>query len=1071
MKQPCEVDDCAEPHHKLLHPSKPKTNSSVQQRGVTFAHCSRQAGVLFKVLPVILSSNGKSVLTFAFLDNGSNLTLMEEEIADELGLQGNSPEDQRARQILAQTTRRTDSGRFECGLLWKSDDFELPGSYKMAERRMVCLEKKLGEDPALKMKVLEQIDEYLDRGYAHKATEDELRDSDQRRVWYLPIGIVQNPRKPGKVRIVWDAAARIGNTSLNSMLLTGPDLLTPLLKVMYGFRQRQYAAVGDVRKMFHQLLVRQEDRRAQRFLFRTDPEQAPIIYVMDVVVFGTSCSPCLAQHVKNANAEEYKDLYPDAASAIINKTYVDDFLDNRDSIEEMVRIVNEVRWIFDQAGFELRNWQSNSEDVLRRVGADINETAKSFSVEKSTIAERVLIMRWDPKDDLFVFDTQFREDLLPLLTGVIVPTKRQVLRVVMSHFDPLGIVAIYTVHGKILIQDVWRSRVSWDDPITAEDFESWQRWVRLVPNLTQVEVPRCYFPNYDPASYDSIEIHVFVDASLKAYCAAAYFRIIDNGSSRCALVAAKTKVTPLQTQSIPRNELSARVIGVRLLKSVLENHSIPVKKRYMWTDATTVLAWLRVDPRNYRQFVAFRVIEIQTETRVEEWHYVPSSLNVADKGTKWGSGPCFDPAIPWFTGPEFLYRAESEWPRQPAKYAEPQEEVRVVNHHVAVCDFVVDFTKFSSWGDLLKNIGYLYHFVHRCRSSPRVMTKSRVAVLEQKDYAAAERSVWRVIQSVEYTAEIATLLKNFELPSDQQTPLERSSLLKKLSPFLDDEGVLRMRSRINDAAIYYSYDFQNPVIVPRRSHVTELMIYKYHQRYGHANVDTVVNELRQRYYIARVRSVVKNVVKQCLDYFGPLIVKHRRSNEKRGAPQKIFSDSGTNFRGAARELVNETRAINRELAAIFTNEEIEWVFNPPSAPHMGGVWERKVRSIKEAFKSLHHRQHLNDEKLMTFLAQAGMMVNSHPLTCVPSAEEAVTPNNFLLMSSSGTNTSSRIPVDEEVPLRLNWKLMQQLLNQFWKRWIQGYLPTIARRTKWFSDVRPLQVDDPVVIVDETVRNG
>ncbi|XP_062714101.1 uncharacterized protein LOC134290893 [Aedes albopictus] len=1159
MKQSCEVDGCAETHHKLLHPSKPKTNSSVQpagSSGVIYAHCSRQAGVLFKVLPVILSSNGKSVLTFAFLDDGSNLTLMEEEIADELGLQGNvsslciqwtgsvtrkeptsrqvelrisgvhggpeytmsevqtvphldlpqqsldyeklskefphlrglpvrsfsnavpkvligldnaalkltldkrerrsrepiaaktrlgwtifggaqggqqradrvmlhvcncnedetlhnlvndyfsvetigvnptmpleSPEDQRARQILAQTTRRTDSGRFECGLLWKSDDFELPDSYKMAERRMVCLEKKLGKDPALKMKVLEQIDEYLDRGYAHKATEDELRDSDQRRVWYLPIGIVQNPRKPGKVRIVWDAAARIGNTSLNSMLLTGPDLLTPLLKVMYGFRQRQYAAVGDVRQMFHQLLVRQEDRQAQRFLFRTDPEQAPTIYVMDVVVFGTSCSPCLAQHVKNTNAEEYKDLYPDAASAIINKTYVDNFLDSRDSIEEMVRIVNEVRWIFDQAGFELRNWQSNSEDVLRRVGADINETAKSFSVEKSTVAERVLGMRWDPKDDLFVFDTQFREDPLPLLTGVIVPTKRQVLRVVMSHFDPLGIVATYTVHGKILIQDVWRSRVSWDDPITAEDFESWQRWVKLVPNLTQVEIPRCYFPNYDPASYDSIEIHVFVDASLKAYCAAAYFRIIDNGSPRCALVAAKTKVTPLQPQSIPRNELSAGVIGVRLLKSVLENHSIPVKKRYMWTDATTVLAWLREDPGNYRQFVAFRVAEIQTETRVEEWHYVPSSLNVADKGTKWGSGPCFDPASQWFTGPEFLYRAESEWPRQPAKFAEPQEEVRVVNHHAAVCDFVVDLTKFSSWGDLLKNIGYLYHFVHRCRSSPRVMTKSRVSVLEQKDYAAAERSVWRVIQSVEYTGEIATLLKNSELPSDQQMPLERNSLLKKLSPFLDDEGVLRMRSRINDAAIYYSYDFQNPVIVPRRNHVTELLIYKYHQRYGHANVDTVVNELRQRYYIARVRSVVKNVVKQCmwckvyrakpaeprmadlphprlkpyvrpftftgLDYFGPLIVKHRRSNEKRwvalftcltvravhvevvhslsaeackmairrfisrrGAPQKIFSDNGTNFRGADRELVNETRAINRELAAIFTNEEI-----------------------------------------------------------------------------------------------------------------------------------------------------
>ncbi|KXJ62358.1 hypothetical protein RP20_CCG018714 [Aedes albopictus] len=141
---------------------------------------------------------------------------------------------------------------------------------------------------------------------------------------------------------------------------------------------------------------------------------------------------------------------------------------------------------------------------------------------------------------------------------------------------------------------------------------------------------------------------------------------------------------------------------------------------------------------------------------------------------------------------------------------------------------------------------------------------------------------------------------------------------------------------------------------------------------------------------------------------------------------------------------------------------------------MGGVWERKVRSIKDAFKSLHHNQHLNDEELATFLTEAEMIVNSHPLTFVPledSTEEAITPHNFLLMSSSGANTASRIPISEEISLRVNWKLMLQLLNQFWKRWIQGYLPTIARRTKWFNDVRPLQVDDPVIIVDETVRNG
>ncbi|KXJ74069.1 hypothetical protein RP20_CCG014410 [Aedes albopictus] len=185
----------------------------------------------------------------------------------------------------------------------------------------------------------------------------------------------------------------------------------------------------------------------------------------------------------------------------------------------------------------------------------------------------------------------------------------------------------------------------------------------------------------------------------------------------------------------------------------------------------------------------------------------------------------------------------------------------------------------------------------------------------------------------------------------------------------------------------------------------------------------------------RVAPYVRPFTFTGLDYFGPLIVKRRRCNEKRwvalftcltiravhvevvhtlstescrlairrfisrrGAPQQIFSDNGTNFRGAAREIADEIKTINRELANSFTNAEIEWVFNPPSAPHMGGVWERKVRSIKDAFKSLHHNQHLNDEELATFLTEAEMIVNSHPLTFVPledSTEEAITPPQLL----------------------------------------------------------------------------
>ncbi|XP_062537781.1 uncharacterized protein LOC134206100 [Armigeres subalbatus] len=108
-----------------------------------------------------------------------------------------SEEDKRANRILSETTRRIAVG-FETGLLWKTDYVELPDSYPMALRRLQSLEKKLLKQPEIKIRVQEQIAEYEQKGYAHRITDAELRTADPRRVWYLPLGIVLNPKKPGK---------------------------------------------------------------------------------------------------------------------------------------------------------------------------------------------------------------------------------------------------------------------------------------------------------------------------------------------------------------------------------------------------------------------------------------------------------------------------------------------------------------------------------------------------------------------------------------------------------------------------------------------------------------------------------------------------------------------------------------------------------------------------------------------------------------------------------------------------------------------------------------------------------
>ena len=196
----------------------------------------------------------------------------------------------------------------------------------------------------------------------------------------------------------------------------------------------------------------------------------------------------------------------------------------------------------------------------------------------------------------------------------------------------------------------------------------------------------------------------------------------------------------------------------------------------------------------------------------------------------------------------------------------------------------------------------------------------------------------------------------------------------------------------------------------------------------------------------------------------------RRFSCRRGVPAEIFSDNATCFKGAD----NEMTRIYGECADKVVSAATAWHFNPPAAPHMGGIWERMVRSVKEAMKALDDGRTLSDEVLSTTLAEAEDMINSRPLTYVPqeSAEvEAITPNHFL----RGSVTSADMAVDdsEDIPkaLRDTYKRSQHLANQMWERWSKEYLPTINRRSKWYNETKPLQVNDLVFLADGKNRKS
>ncbi|XP_055623158.1 uncharacterized protein LOC129766604 [Toxorhynchites rutilus septentrionalis] len=523
-------------------------------------------------------------------------------------------EDGRALGILQCTTKRL-GNRFETGLLWKNDEFSFPDSYPNAVKRLKQLEQKLERNPAISENVHKQIVEYQQKGYAHLATPGELSGTDPCKAWYLPLNVALNPRKPGKIRLVWDAAAKVEGVSLNSQLLKGPDMLTPLVSVIIGFRERKIAFGADIREMYHQLRIIEADKQAQRFLFRANKTDPPSVYVMDVATFGSTCSPCSAQYVKNLNATEHADKYPEAAAAIINQHYVDDYFDSAETVEEAIRRAKEVRFVHSQGGFELRNWVSNSPEVLRLMGEEKAAQAIHFGRDKETGNERVLGIIWSPDQDTFSFSTEHRDHLRDYLSGTERPTKRIVLSCVMGFFDPLGLLAPFTVHGKILVQDLWRTGCAWDEKVDERCWTKWKRWIELLPDVENIQIPRCYFGDSLSSAVESLELHIFVDASEYAYGCVGYLRAVVEGTVRCSLIMSRSKVAPLKRQSVPRLKLMAAVLGARMLHTVINNHTVKFQRKVLWTDSQTVRSWIRSDQHNFKQFVAFRIGEILELTR------------------------------------------------------------------------------------------------------------------------------------------------------------------------------------------------------------------------------------------------------------------------------------------------------------------------------------------------------------------------------------------------------------------------------------------------------------------------
>ncbi|XP_037040000.1 uncharacterized protein LOC119077000 [Bradysia coprophila] len=668
--------------------------------------------------------------------------------------------------------------------------------------------------------------------------------------------------------------------------------------------------------MYHQVRVKQKDQNSQRFLWRDAKSNAkPDVYVMEVLTFGTNCSPSLAQHIKDKNASEFENEYPKAAAAIKQNHYVDDWLDSTHTVEDAICLAKQVKHVHQQGGFNLRKFISNSKEVLDALGDDSVQQAKNLDVNSTLGTQKILGMWWDAQRDCFTYSLKFTKLNEEVLLGLRAPTKREALKTLMSIYDPLGLIAFFLVYLKVLIQEVWKRKIAWDEQLPDDLNEKWKRWIRFLPMVQNVSIPRLYSDKISPGEAKTIELHTFVDASEYAYCAASYLRIEDHNGVDVVLVGAKTKVAPIKPLlTTPRLELLAAVLGTRLAKSIEQSLTLRIDKRYYWSDSRDVWCWIRSTTRKYRQFVAFRIGEILEETKEEQWRWVPGDINVADEGTKWKKNPNFDSNCRWFRGPEFLYQDESSWPPNLSSGETTEEEIHVhlpiiikANPHSSIVP-----ENFSKWSRLVNVQALVNRFVQTLKA--KINGQSAIkGPLSSVEINQAEITLFKMAQFDCFHSEIERL-KNPKKKFGPKSYVAKSSPIYKLSPYLEEDGLLRVKGRIDNIG-GVKFDTKRPIILPRGHKITDLLVNNYHRMYLHGNNETVINELKQKFVIPKVRAVVRGIVSQCqfcknkkakptmpemgslpvsrlspgirpftytgVDYFGPINVLQPRGTEKR----------------------------------------------------------------------------------------------------------------------------------------------------------------------------------------------
>ena len=418
---------------------------------------------------------------------------------------------------------------------------------------------------------------------------------------------------------------------------------------------------------------------------------------------------------------------------------MDDFIKSVETPEEAIEVFNQLQLPLSRHGFELKKWISNNDAVTKAIPEDLKSISntKQVEVEPNKEGSSVLGLQWTVIDDsLQVCRGTNKEVDAPI-------TQRKIFSLISSVFDPIGLFAPFSVHMRRLLKGIWtRNGQPWENEVELGDEAEFLRWKEQLPIVAERSIDRRYFNR----EREKTELHVFADASEDTMCTVAYLRSQPKRySDDLAFVIGKFRVAPMRHLSIPRLELQAAVMAVRLKEQIVKEHEMEINSGSFWSDSTTVLQWIHSSHRKQQVFVADRVAEILDTTDVSQWKRVSGINNPADIGIR---------AInieelkrsDWLTGRAWLKRSESEWPEQVNLiFASDEENIpsSVFMIQAEEKKAVFQWERFSDFNRLVNTVAYVQRALNKHKPATLVVSIEEKKSKSNNLQSTTARTVWR----------------------------------------------------------------------------------------------------------------------------------------------------------------------------------------------------------------------------------------------------------------------------------------------------------------------------------------